>query len=829
MKHLFIVVFLLFTSYCFSIQRQVPGNYSSIQSALNACSIGDTVMVQPGIYFENLNWPQVKNIKLFSAGDSSNTIIDANFYGRCITISGISQAVIDSNTVISGFKLRNGYSDTLTLNGVAVYATNASPVFKNLAITNCNVYAQNTPNGLFLNGGVVYLTERSIIRNCHFYKNTVYNSNGSINGGLISMQGSNSTPTVIYGHIYNTKIDHNTISVDGNSVYGGIISGNMNLNKLYVQSNTVTIGNTNPGELNGFIYANGGTQNSFGDLEQTIKSILITDNKFVSTAATVRTIGVYYNHYGGSCTVNRYYLDNATIANNKAVTSGMIISLSCYKNPAFPINCPGLYINMWAEIRNSVLYNPLNSVTNEFTGLGATNVTTINPLFVSSSDYHLQVTSTALSSGSLGATSPTTDIAFNSIPLPAGTLPDRGCYEMNQTTETLVVSANLSTATVCLGTQVSFTNTTPNSQTCLWTTLQVGNATNTPTYNFTPPASGSYTVNLIVLDSNNVSGLKSFVVTALAAPAVSVTSSSNTLCVGQSATLSATTNGSITSYLWYNGAGTSSVTVTPSVSANYSVVVQNSYGCSASASAYINVHSHPTTPTISCSNTTLCAGQSATLSTTTDSTVSSYLWSNGSISQNAVVAPTTTQTYSLSVQNIFGCAVSSNTINLVVFSAPIPTITSSSSYICVGQSFTFNVTSTTPVNSYLWFNGAATQSIVFTPSVSGTFTVQANNNNCSAIAGIYVNVYVCAGVKTNTSNYQVRIFPNPSQGRFVIENSDGILTNYEVSDMTGKLICEGAIEKPETEITIKNILPGLYSLKLKNLSSVTACKKLIIQ
>ena len=53
----------------------VPEDYLSIQIALNAAEPGDTVLVQPGTYIENIIWPEIDGIKLISAADSNSTII----------------------------------------------------------------------------------------------------------------------------------------------------------------------------------------------------------------------------------------------------------------------------------------------------------------------------------------------------------------------------------------------------------------------------------------------------------------------------------------------------------------------------------------------------------------------------------------------------------------------------------------------------------------------------------------------------------------------------------------------------------------------------------
>ena len=59
----------------------VPTDYTTIQAALTAANATDTVLVQPGTYTENIFWPETNGIKLISAGDSSNTIIDGGGIG----------------------------------------------------------------------------------------------------------------------------------------------------------------------------------------------------------------------------------------------------------------------------------------------------------------------------------------------------------------------------------------------------------------------------------------------------------------------------------------------------------------------------------------------------------------------------------------------------------------------------------------------------------------------------------------------------------------------------------------------------------------------------
>lgn len=56
----------------------------SIQAALDACSGGDTVLVRPGTYTENISWPLTDDIFLVSSRGADVTIIDGSTGGSSV-------------------------------------------------------------------------------------------------------------------------------------------------------------------------------------------------------------------------------------------------------------------------------------------------------------------------------------------------------------------------------------------------------------------------------------------------------------------------------------------------------------------------------------------------------------------------------------------------------------------------------------------------------------------------------------------------------------------------------------------------------------------------
>lgn len=77
----------------------VPGDYPTIQAAINASSSGDTILVDPGTYIENLFID--KDITIESTGEPSETIIDGNGASEVIFINGIG-CTVDGFSIING-------------------------------------------------------------------------------------------------------------------------------------------------------------------------------------------------------------------------------------------------------------------------------------------------------------------------------------------------------------------------------------------------------------------------------------------------------------------------------------------------------------------------------------------------------------------------------------------------------------------------------------------------------------------------------------------------------------------------------------------------------
>jgi hypothetical protein len=231
--------------------RLVPSEYITIQYAINLANNGDTIIVDPGVYLENLNFLG-KNITVTSTDPENpdivaTTIIDGYRAGSVVIFkSGESpEAVLSGFTITGGFGTYDesfGAGNNI-LWGAGIYCTNSSPTIKNNVIKNntgLQMREEQNPDTwrLGYGGGIGCFNSNAII-----YCNTIKNNIAYAGAGVMTYFGN---PTINNNLIYN------------NSAYvgGGVIllaSGHLINNTIVGNDASLTIqGSTG---LAGNIYA----------------------------------------------------------------------------------------------------------------------------------------------------------------------------------------------------------------------------------------------------------------------------------------------------------------------------------------------------------------------------------------------------------------------------------------------------------------------------------------------------------------------------------------------------------------------------------------------
>ncbi len=263
---------------------------------------------------------------------------------------------------------------------------------------------------------------------------------------------------------------------------------------------------------------------------------------------------------------------------------------------------------------------------------------------------------------------------------------------------------------------------------------------------FTASTAGNATISYSVTQ-NGCTTTATYPVTINTGTTATITAGgATTFCAGGSVTLTANSG---SSYLWSNGAQTQSITVT--AGGSYYVTVTNASGCSAtSTSTTVTVNPLPTVAAIT-GATNVCSGLTTQLaSATTGGTWTSSNTAVATVSATGVVtgvtAGTATMTYSITDAN--GCT-NSVTATVNVNAGTTATITAGgATTFCAGGSVTLTANSG---SSYLWSNGAQTQSITVTAGGSYYVTVT-NASGCSATSTateVTVNALPIANILAN--------------------------------------------------------------------------------
>ena len=126
-------------------------------------------------------------------------------------------------------------------------------------------------------------------------------------------------------------------------------------------------------------------------------------------------------------------------------------------------------------------------------------------------------------------------------------------------------------------------------------------------------------------------------------PVADLTINDETMCIGETVVLNATTNLLGGTYLWGNSSSESSITVTPSSTTSYSVLYTLN-GCQSTATGTVTVNP---IPNISVSDDVICQGETGELVATPDIPGGVYNW-NGTIGGNVFTdAPITDSEYNV--------------------------------------------------------------------------------------------------------------------------------------------------------------------------------------
>jgi hypothetical protein len=382
---------------------KVPADQPTIQAAINAANSGDTVLVSPGTYYENINF-NGKAITVTSSDGAAKTIIDGRATPAVGTVNFTSGELRAS--IISNFTIQNGGIATGTSQGSGgVYIKNAAPTVQNNVIT-----SNGCSNVTVLGSGALVQgnTISKALTNNYFYC--------PAQGTAVLLEGNSYTRTEVIGNI----IENNTQGVCAGGITiaaseGALVQSNViRNNKSEACAGGIATYDTDAVSIvQNLVYGNSGAQQDHaGGIGVIVPYFgltnfvgLIAGNTILNNTMTDAPVGNSATELNLSGYTSRYIVVNNIIVGSSAT----IPAANCGADYGLNITPPVFDHNdIYNSSSHSMAYGgACADQTGSYGNISA------DPRFndPSSSDFHLLLSSPAIDAGNNSAPQmPSTDL-----------------------------------------------------------------------------------------------------------------------------------------------------------------------------------------------------------------------------------------------------------------------------------------------------------------------------------------------------------------------------------------------------------------------------------
>jgi parallel beta-helix repeat protein len=469
------VLFIAFLAVSAGAQQtiHVPGDSATIQGGINAATNGDTVLVAPGTYVENIDF-MGKAITVTSSGGPTNTTIDGGQKGIVVNFANNETRA----SIINGFTITNDappLPTQVTVSAYGIYVGSANPTITNNVITNNRGY------GIRVSFGSAYISGNTIT-------NTSTAGDPSQDFGCDYDDGDG----IFIGGASNTiidppVIDHNTIEENvGHCLGGGL--GLFAAPISTIISNNIIANNQSLG-YGGGVYDNGPVSLYQNLIYNNVSGVagggvyLVAASEINGATGPLNVFVTNNTIYGNTISLNPKVQD-AWVDGSQVALPGYVSQMGFFNNlviandPYSAIACWPIYQYLSGAPPVVVNSDVSNSGGPAYGGwctspAGATGNISVDPKFKNPAggDFHLQAGSPAIDTGfnaapGLLATDLDGNPRIQNATGASEPVVDMGAYEAAGATESRSTSQTSLTgllATVFYGQAVNLSTTVTNS------------------------------------------------------------------------------------------------------------------------------------------------------------------------------------------------------------------------------------------------------------------------------------------------------------------------------------------------------------------------------
>jgi PKD repeat protein/Tol biopolymer transport system component len=431
---------------------------------------------------------------------------------------------------------------------------------------------------------------------------------------------------------------------------------------------------------------------------------------------------------------------------------------------------------------------------------------------------------------------------------------------VNVTQPAAVASFNASSTAVCEGNSVTYTNTSTNATSYVWSFEGGSPASSTQTNpSVTYFSSGNFDVELISVGSGGNDTLTMTNYITVNSPATANFTASDTVYLPSPLFSFTNASSNATSYSWDFGDGGTSTSQNPShtysTAGNFTVTLIAFSSCGNDTITFVvHILNPPPVAAFSASLTTICAGDTILFSSSsTNSTSYNWSFSGGSPAtstlQNPIVTYANAGTYDaqLIVVGLGG----SDTLSLQNYISVNPLadaqFSANSTHVYLPAANVIFTNSSTNATSYHWDFGDGSSSTDQNPwngyTTTGFYTVTliAYNSQCgndTLVLTDYIQVDIATGIEEENETVSgFTISPNPTNNYFTISYELKTQGRVEIKifDMIGKEI--GVVQSADQDAgkysvavnnEAANLSKGVYLIKL-TCDDIQLKEKILIQ